>query len=168
MTGRREIRFIGGFGLFHGWLIALLTYPGTEPLGGPGIFAPIALVLAGGMVSAVAFIAVPQRHLKALSAATDALLVAAACLVLAAFLAPSPAVILACCGVCGLLCGALHCLYGLASLAFPKHDFARIIALATAAWPRPSPSPPCSSASIWPRSGRPSYWWRCPSRRRSS
>ena len=73
----------------------------------------------------------PQRHLKALSAATDALLVAAACLVLAAFLAPSPAVILACCGVCGLLCGALHCLYGLASLAFPKHDFARIIALAT-------------------------------------
>lgn len=127
----REIRFIGGFGLFHGWLIALLTYTGTEPLGGPGIFAPIALVLAGGMVSAVAFIAVPQRHLKALSAATDALLVAAACLVLAAFLAPSPAVILACCGVCGLLCGALHCLYGLASLAFPKHDFARIIALAT-------------------------------------
>ena len=38
----REIRFIGGFGLFHGWLIALLTYTGTEPLGGPGIFAPIA------------------------------------------------------------------------------------------------------------------------------
>ena len=127
----REIRFVGGFGLFHGWLIALLTYTGMEPLGGPGALAPIALVLAGGMASAAAFIVVPQRHLTALVAVTDGLLVATVCFVLVAFLAPSPAVVFACCGVCGLLCGSLHCLYGLASLAFPKHDFARIIALAT-------------------------------------
>lgn len=127
----REIRFIGGFGLFHGWLIALLTYTGMEPLGGTGAFAPIALVLAGGMAAAAAFVMVPQRHLPVLAAATDGLLVAEACLVLAAFLAPGSVVTFACCIVCGLLCGALHCLFGLGSLAFPKQDFARIIAAAT-------------------------------------
>lgn len=55
----------------------------------------------------------------------------AVCLILATYLSPRPAIALACCLTCGLLCGTLHCLYGLASLAFPKREFARIIALAT-------------------------------------
>ena len=128
----REIRFIVGFGLFHGWLIALVTYTGQPPLGAGGPVASFALALAGGMASAAAFTLVPPQRIRVLSTIADGLVVGAPCLVLATFLAPTAPVALACCAVCGLLCGALHCLYGLASLAFPKHEFARIIALATA------------------------------------
>lgn len=127
----REIRFIVGFGLFHGWLIALVTYTGQPPLGAGGPVASFALALAGGMASAAAFTLVPPQRIRVLSTIADGLVVGAPCLVLATFLAPTAPVALACCAVCGLLCGALHCLYGLASLAFPKHEFARIIALAT-------------------------------------
>lgn len=127
----REIRFIMGFGLFHGWLITLITYTGQAPLGEGGPLASFALVLAGGMASAIAFILVPPKRIRELTALADGLVVVTPCLVLATFLSPAPPLALACCTSCGLLCGALHCLYGLASLTFPKHEFARIIALAT-------------------------------------
>ena len=128
----REIRFIVGSGLFHGWLIALVTYTGQPPLGaGVLLRPPSPWRLPGAAASAAAFTPVPPQRIRVLSTIADGLVVGAPCLVLATFLAPTAPVALACCAVCGLLCGALHCLYGLASLAFPKHEFARIIALAT-------------------------------------
>ncbi len=127
----QEARFVLGFGLFHGWLITLITYTAAPPLGGGGPLPSTLFVLGGGMASALAFIVATPPRLALLRHAGDWLLVLAVCLVFTVHLAPSPAIALACCLTCGLLCGMLHCLYGLASLAFPKREFARIIALAT-------------------------------------
>lgn len=127
----RETYFIAGFGLFHGWLIALLTYTGVAPLGAAGSFASAAVMLVGGMMAAAAFIAAGQGRERRLSSVADGLLVLAVCLVLMAYFAPSVPLALLACLACGLLCGSLHCLFGLASLAFPKDEFAPIIAFAT-------------------------------------
>lgn len=130
----KERQFAIGFGLFHGWLITLLTYTGAAPLGFVGFVesavAPC-LLLMGGMISAAAFLLLAGRWERWALYACDSLLVVSICLVLLEYYAPAPPLAMASCVCCGLLCGVLHCLYGLASLSFPKSEFAPIIAFAT-------------------------------------
>ncbi|WP_296010742.1 LuxR family transcriptional regulator [uncultured Adlercreutzia sp.] len=127
----REIHFIAGFGLFHGWLIALLTYTGAAPLGIAGSFASAAVMLVGGMAAAAVFFAIGQGKEKRFASLADGLLVLAVCLVLVVYFVPSTLLALLSCLACGFLCGSLHCLFGLASLAFSKDEFAPIIAWTT-------------------------------------
>lgn len=127
----QEIRFIAGFGLFHGWLISLLVYTGFAPLGMAGSFASAAITLIGGMVAAGAFLVLGREGKRRLVSFVDGLMLVSVCLTLLVYFAPIAPLALAACLACGLLCGSLHCLFGMGSLMFPKDEFAPIIAWAT-------------------------------------
>ncbi|OUO92486.1 hypothetical protein B5F40_00895 [Gordonibacter sp. An230] len=125
-----EMRLAIGFGLFHGWLIAMLTYFGV-PSFGFGSALPAGLFLIGGAGGALLGAFVSQRHIRLMFFGRDVLLVLSSCGLFVAVAVPGVAASAACCVVGGVLCGLLHCSYGLATLAFSKASYVRIISLAT-------------------------------------
>jgi DNA-binding CsgD family transcriptional regulator len=96
-----------------------------------GSLVSVFVFLGGGILGATLHIVLPKPLTCRLEQLRELLVVVSPCLIFAAFVMPAQVLSLVCCIVGGLLCGLMHCSYGIASMNFSKDSYIRIICLAT-------------------------------------